>query len=124
MGVLVMGFADSITSGFNKYVTFSGRAARSEYWYWTLFTIIASVVAGIIDEIIFIGIDIVGTLVSLGLLLPSVAVGVRRLHDIERSGWWLLIGLTGIGLVLLIYWDCVKGTTGPNRFGPDPLGTV
>jgi uncharacterized membrane protein YhaH (DUF805 family) len=124
MGVLVMGFADSITSGFNKYVTFSGRAVRSEYWYWTLFTIIASVVAGIIDEIIFIGIDIVGTLVSLGLLLPSVAVGVRRLHDIERSGWWLLIGLTGIGLVLLIYWDCVKGTTGPNRFGPDPLGTV
>ena len=119
-----MGFADSITSGFNKYVTFSGRAARSEYWYWTLFTIIASVVAGIIDEIIFIGIDIVGTLVSLGLLLPSVAVGVRRLHDIERSGWWLLISLTGIGLVLLIYWDCVKGTTGPNRFGPDPLGTV
>lgn len=117
-----MGFADAIKSGFNKYVAFSGRAARSEYWFWTLFTIIASIVAGIIDTVI--GLGFIGLLVSLGLFLPSLAVAVRRLHDLDRTGWWLLIAFTGIGIILLIVWDCIKGTTGPNRFGSDPLGPV
>ena len=114
-----MGFADAIKSGFNKYVTFSGRAPRSEYWFWTLFTIIASIVAGIIDAVI--GLGFVGTLVSLGLFLPSLAVAVRRLHDIDRTGWWVLIAFTIIGIILLIVWDCTKGTSGPNRYGADPL---
>jgi uncharacterized membrane protein YhaH (DUF805 family) len=60
-------------------------------------------------------------LVSLLLLLPGVAVSVRRLHDLDRSGWWLLLTLTGIGIILLLIWDCMRGTPGPNRFGPDPL---
>jgi len=56
------------------------------------------------------------------LLLPGIAVAARRLHDLDRTGWWLLIAFTGIGIILLIVWDCMKGTTGPNRFGADPLG--
>jgi uncharacterized membrane protein YhaH (DUF805 family) len=122
MGAKVMGFVDAIKFGFNNYATFSGRASRSEYWYWTLFTIIASVVAEIIDSVL--GLGLVGFIVSLALLLPSIAVAVRRLHDIDRTGWWLLIAFTGVGIILLIVWDCIQGTTGPNRFGPDPLGTV
>jgi uncharacterized membrane protein YhaH (DUF805 family) len=122
MGAKVVGFVDAIKIGFNNYATFSGRAARSEYWYWTLFTIIASVVAEIIDSVL--GLGLVGFIVSLALLLPSIAVAVRRLHDIDRTGWWLLIAFTGVGIILLIVWDCIQGTTGPNRFGPDPLGTV
>ena len=115
-----MGFVDAIKSGFGKYVTFSGRAARSEYWYWTLFTIILSIVTGIIDAVL--GLNIISPIASLAMFLPSLAVAARRLHDLDRTGWWLLIAFTGIGVILLIIWDCIKGTTGPNRFGADPLG--
>jgi len=117
-----MGFTEAVTSGFSKYVTFSGRAARSEYWYWTLFTILVAVVSGIIDGVM--GLGLISTITSLALMLPSFAVAVRRLHDIDRTGWWVLIAFTGIGLILLIIFDCTKGTTGPNRFGADPLMTV
>jgi uncharacterized membrane protein YhaH (DUF805 family) len=119
MGAAIMNFVEAMTSGFNKYVTFSGRAARSEYWFWTLFSVIVNVVAGILDAVS--GIGIIGAIVSLALLLPSIAVAVRRLHDLDRTGWWLLITFTGVGIILLIIWDCMKGTTGPNRFGADPL---
>jgi uncharacterized membrane protein YhaH (DUF805 family) len=115
-----MNFAAAVRSGFNNYVTFSGRASRSEYWYWALFTVIASIAAGIVDGVV--GLGVVETVVSLALFLPSLAIAVRRLHDIDRTGWWVLIAFTVIGLIVLIYWDCVKGTEGPNRFGPDPLG--
>ncbi len=117
-----MGFGDAIKSGFNNYVTFSGRAARSEFWYWMLFSFIANLVAGIVDGIL--GLGLVGLLVSLALFLPGIAVSARRLHDIDRSGWWLLIAFTIIGIILLIVWDCTKGTTGANSFGADPLGSV
>lgn len=118
----IMGFADAIRSCFGKYATFSGRAARSEFWYWTLFSVIAQIVAAVIDGVL--DLTLVEVLLSLALLLPSLAVAVRRLHDIDRTGWWVLIAFTGIGVLLLIYWDCVKGTDGPNRFGPDPLASV
>ncbi|MDO9412703.1 MAG: DUF805 domain-containing protein [Pseudolabrys sp.] len=114
-----MGFVEAIQSGFNNYATFSGRAARSEYWYWTLFNLIVSIVAGIVD--IVIGLDLLQAIVGLALLLPSLAVAARRLHDLDRTAWWLLIALTLIGCILLLIWDCIKGTPGPNRFGPDPL---
>ncbi len=61
------------------------------------------------------------SLVSLALFLPGLAVSVRRLHDLDRTGWWLLLVFTVIGVILLLVWDCMKGTPGPNRFGPDPL---
>ena len=113
-----MGFVDAIKSGFNNYVGFSGRAARSEFW--SLFSILANLVAGIIDAVLG-GIGLVGMIVSLALLLPGIAVSVRRLHDLDRTGWWLLIAFTGVGMILLLVWDCMKGTTGPNSHGPDPL---
>jgi uncharacterized membrane protein YhaH (DUF805 family) len=115
-----MNFNEAIKSGFGKYVTFSGRAARSEYWYWTLFTVIANMVAGILDDLLR-GLGLIGLLVSLALLLPGIAVSARRLHDLDRTAWWLLIVFTGVGVILLIVWDCIKGTTGPNHFGADPL---
>jgi uncharacterized membrane protein YhaH (DUF805 family) len=114
-----MNFAEAISSGFSKYVQFGGRACRSEYWYWTLFVIIATIVANIIDATL--GIGIVGTVVGLGLFLPGLAVSARRLHDIDRTFWWVLLAFTIIGALVLIYWACQRGTAGPNRFGPDPL---
>lgn len=121
-----MNFTQAITTGFQKYVTFSGRAARSEYWYWTLFTFIASVVAILVNSTLFpfSGLSPVNTLVSLGLFLPGLAVSVRRLHDLDSVGWWLLLVFTGIGILILIIWFCVRGTVGPNRFGPDPLAAT
>ena|SRR5215831_19237690 len=119
-----MNFGEAIKSGFRNYVNFSGRAPRSEYWYWTLFAVIVTIVADGID--IVIGTDssvgIVGTVAGLALFLPGLAISFRRLHDLDRTAWWLLIVFTGIGAIVLVIWDCIKGTTGPNRFGPDPLG--
>jgi len=115
-----MGFGEAIKSGFSHYVTFSGRAQRSALWYFVLFFVIVSIVTNIID--VALGTyGIVGLLVSLALLLPYLSVWIRRLHDLDRTGWWVLISFTGIGIILLIVWFCMKGTTGPNRFGADPL---
>lgn len=117
-----MNFQQAVTSGFQNYVTFSGRAARSEYWFWTLFSLVVAIVTSILDAVL--GLGILQPLSSLALLLPSIAVAARRLHDLDRTGWWLLLAFTGIGIILLIVWDCTKGTTGPNQYGPDPLGGV
>jgi len=121
-----MNFMEAVRSGFNNYVGFSGRAARSEYWFWTLFAVIVTLIAEFIDSVagtagVTSSVGIVGLVTSLALLLPGLAVSVRRLHDLDRTGWWLLILLTGIGVILLLIWCCLKGTTGPNRFGADPL---
>jgi uncharacterized membrane protein YhaH (DUF805 family) len=116
-----MNFVDAIKSGFSNYVTFSGRAVRSEYWFWALFTVIGAIVAMIIDTAA-LGYSPGATspisgIFDLVTFLPSLAVGARRLHDTDRTAWWLLLGLTGIGAILLIVWFCFKGTDGPNRFG-------
>jgi uncharacterized membrane protein YhaH (DUF805 family) len=119
-----MGFGAAVSAGFANYVNFSGRAPRSEYWYWVLFTIIVSIVASAIDSFVFgtggmTGqIGIVDSLATLALLLPSISVGVRRLHDLDRSGWWLLlVFIPLIGGIVLIVWFCMRGTAGSNRFG-------
>jgi len=115
-----MGFSDAIRACWAKYATFTGRSPRSEYWYFVLFQVIANLVAGLIGA--EIGLKLIGTFVEVLLFLPGLAVGVRRLHDIDKSGWWLLLGLVPlIGWVFIIIWACTKGTLGPNRFGPDPL---
>ena len=127
-----MGFGEAVKSViFKNYATFSGRASRSEYWWFTLFNIIASIALqvstialGAIDPILA---GIAGLLVIvffLGIFVPSLAVIVRRLHDVDKSGWWYLIVLTGIGALVVLYWMIIKGTEGDNRFGPDPLGNV
>jgi uncharacterized membrane protein YhaH (DUF805 family) len=121
-----MGFTEAISSGFKNYVNFSTRAARSEYWFWTLFVVLVSIVTNILDALIVgtgSGFAPLSTIASLGLLLPGIAVSIRRLHDLDRSGWWLFIVLIPlVGAIILIVWYCTKGTDGPNRFGSDPLG--
>jgi uncharacterized membrane protein YhaH (DUF805 family) len=116
-----MGFGQAISSGFSNYVNFSGRSSRSEYWFWVLFVLIADVVAIAIDAAI--GMQIVSSLFGLAVLLPGLAVTVRRLHDLDRTGWWIFLGLIPlVGAIILIIWFCSKGTDGQNRFGADPLG--
>jgi uncharacterized membrane protein YhaH (DUF805 family) len=121
-----MGFTQAIASGFQNYVNFSGRAPRSEYWFWVLFAVLASIAGGLIDLALFRNMDVspVQSLIGLALFLPGLAVSIRRLHDLDRTGWWFLLVFTIIGAIVLLVWDCMKGTTGPNRFGPDPLGGV
>ena len=121
-----MNFTQAIASGFQNYVNFSGRAARSEYWFWTLFVVLLSIVAGLIDLALFRSLDFspLQSLVGLGLFLPGLAVSIRRLHDLDRTGWWFLLVFTIIGAIVLLVWNCMRGTIGPNRFGPDPLGGV
>jgi uncharacterized membrane protein YhaH (DUF805 family) len=117
-----MGFTEAISSGFRNYVNFSGRALRSEFWYWVLFAIIVSVVAKVIDLVLFPSSDIspINSLVGLALFLPGLGVSVRRLHDIDRTGWWILLVLIPlIGAIILIIWYCQKGTPGANRFGAE-----
>ncbi len=119
-----MQFHEAIQSGFRNYVTFSGRASRSEYWYWVLFAMLVALAAGILDSAIFADTkpQPIGGVTSLILFLPGLSMGIRRLHDIDRTGWWMLIAFTIIGIVLLFVWACMRGTPGSNRFGPDPLG--
>jgi uncharacterized membrane protein YhaH (DUF805 family) len=121
-----MGFGEAISSVLRNYTTFSGRAPRSEYWYWALFFFIISIAATAIDTTLFSEsvFSPLSTGLSLGLLLPNISVAVRRLHDIDRTGWWFLIAFTVIGIILLIVWACTKGTSGPNSYGQDPIRTL
>ena len=107
-----------------KYATFSGRARRKEYWLFYLAWFILAVIAFGIDMVIgspVIEIGVVG-IINAVLICPSLAVSVRRLHDTNRRGWWLLMYLIPfIGAIWLIVLFCFKGTEGENQFGPDPL---
>jgi uncharacterized membrane protein YhaH (DUF805 family) len=104
-----MTFGESISTCLTKYAAFNGRASRSEYWWWFLFTFLASTATGLINETL-------SALFSLGVMLPSLAVGVRRLHDTDRSGWFLLLWFIPlIGWLILILWAIQEGRE-PNRF--------
>ncbi len=119
-----MNFGQAIGSGFRNYIGFEGRACRSEYWFWVLFVFIAGFVMGILDRLLFPDnqAGLLGPLFSLAVLLPGLAVGIRRLHDIDKSGWWILIWLIPIvGWIILIIWAIKKGDEASNRFGADPL---
>jgi uncharacterized membrane protein YhaH (DUF805 family) len=121
-----MDFWPAIGSVFSKYATFAGRAPRSEFWFWILFTTLAGTAAGIVDRAIgaLIGNDwgALAALWGFGTLIPQFAVSVRRLHDTDRSGWWLLLFfIPFFGAVALIVWFCFAGTRGYNRFGANPL---
>ena len=125
-----MGFQDAVKTCFSKYVTFSGRAPRSEFWWFILFILLTNTVLSVVDGMIFgttpngQSAMVLGAIFSLAVLLPSIAVGVRRLHDLDRTGWWYLLVLVPLlgGLILIVFFYIHKGTDGPNRFGPDPLG--
>jgi uncharacterized membrane protein YhaH (DUF805 family) len=117
-----MPFQDAVKICLSKYVDFKGRARRSEYWWFVLFNVIVGIVAGIIDAII--GTQIIGYLASLALLLPNIAVGIRRLHDTSRVGWWILIGIIPIvgWIILLIFY--VQDSHPDNQYGPSPKGNT
>ena len=102
-----MNFGQAISVCLSKYATFSGRASRPEFWWFFLFQILISIAEGMLG-------DVIAGLVSLGLLLPALADGTRRLHDIGKSGWWQLIMLTVIGLLVLIYWWVQPSEGGAN----------
>ena len=98
----------------SKYATFTGRARRAEYWYFALFSTIISIVLSLVGELI--NFPALSTVYTLAVLLPSIAVGVRRMHDVGKSGWFILIPIYNIILA------CTAGDTGPNEYGEDPKG--
>jgi uncharacterized membrane protein YhaH (DUF805 family) len=114
-----------------NYMNFEGRASRSEYWWFLLFVILAEVAIAILAGVLGGILGDAGTefgmllyaVFGLAVILPALGVTVRRLHDTDRSGWFIFIGLVPvIGPILLIVWYCTSGTPGANRFGANPLG--
>ena len=152
-----------------RYAQFSGRSARKEFWMWVLFVVIVSILLSILDSALGLGGStqvtnvppssygfnygaqthggILTGIFALAIIIPNLAVSVRRLHDIDRSGWWVLLPVAPyvLGVVLifgtrsfllggllslaafvcaivLLVWYCMRGTVGPNRFGGDPYG--
>ena len=119
-----MDFMTAVKTCFNKYVTFAGRASRSEFWYFFLFLFIGNLVTAVLDQAVFPAnmISPLNSIFGLVTFLPGLAVSVRRLHDIERSGWWEFIAFIPlIGVIVLIVWYCNAGDRGTNRYGSDPL---
>lgn len=105
-----MTFGESIKTCFSKYADFNGRASRPEYWWWVLFVVLVCLAASMISLTL-------SSLVNLAILLPSLAVCARRLHDTNRSGWLQLVGIIPlIGWILLILWTAQEGKE-PNRYG-------
>ena len=129
----MMGFTDAVRNALmNNYVNFNGRASRSEYWWFFLFTMILQFIALPID-IVVLGYDmmdpgaiqIVGTIAGLALFLPSLCVLVRRLHDLGKSGWWFLIALIPfLGIIVLLVFMVTEGEQLPNQYGEVPTNTI
>jgi uncharacterized membrane protein YhaH (DUF805 family) len=118
-----MGMPDAVRTVLSKYADFTGRARRSEFWWFFLFQFLVSVVASIIDQAI--GFPALQIVAALALLVPNLAVGARRLHDTGRSGWWQLIALVPlVGIILLIVWWATDSEPRPNQHGapPKPVG--
>jgi len=103
-----------------NYAKFSGRARRSEYWFFVLFYLIFGLVAGVVDGLV--GSDgFVSVIYLLAMFIPSLSVTVRRLHDTDRSGWWLLISFIPlIGAIVLLVFTVLDSTPGQNQYGPNP----
>ena len=102
-----MDFVQAIKSCLGQYATFSGRATRSEFWWFFLFQVLVMVATSMLG-------DVINGIASLALLLPALAVGARRLHDIGRTGWWQLLLLSGIGFLVLLYWWVQPGDGSAN----------
>ena len=116
-----MDIQQSIKTCFKKFATFDGRASRSEYWWFQFFYILVVIVAVILDGVLVGGnLEAAGALEivsQLLLLLPALAVTARRLHDVDRSGWWMLVGITIVGLIPLFIWWLAPGTNKKNKYG-------
>ncbi len=123
-------FIKSIKTCFEKYVDFDSRATRSEFWYFRLFTtLLVPFSIGFMEGLFFpdsiylewgepAPLDWMLGLFTLAVFLPELAVAIRRLHDTNHSGWWLLLAFTGIGIIPLIIWWCTAGDEKANEFGP------
>lgn len=137
-----MGFGGAIAICLRKFFAFGGRAQRSEFWYWVLFYVLANIALTFVDMIV-VGISTgpFSTFITIALLPPTIAALARRLHDTDRSAWWILLPIAPIpllavtaspilmvvavaamlvGFVLLLLMAAAPGTTGPNRFGSEP----
>ena len=106
-----------------KYATFSGRASRSEYWYFLLFLFLLAIVTSIFDAAIFPGNELkpIYSIFSLLTIIPSISAAARRLHDVDRSGWWQLLYFTIVGSLVVLYWLIKKSDAGDNKHGSNPL---
>ncbi|QRG07797.1 DUF805 domain-containing protein [Xanthobacter dioxanivorans] len=113
-----MNLNDAVKTCFKKYAEFSGRAKRSEFWWYSLFVVLLSFAYTWKSDNLFF--YYVGNAFSLLTIIPSWAVGSRRLHDVGRSGWWQLLALAIIGLLPLLYWWVQPSQPGPNRYGEEP----
>jgi len=118
-----MGFGQAIAAGFTDYFNFQGRSTRSAYWYFVLFLIIGGFITAIADLLLFHPENVgpINGIFSLATIIPSLSVFVRRLHDIGRTGWWLLLALIPIiGWIVLIVWACQPTVPQTNEYGPPP----
>jgi uncharacterized membrane protein YhaH (DUF805 family) len=117
---IFMQIVDSYTDFWKRYVDFKGRTSRSGFWFYVLGLIVVSVITNILDYAI--GQPIFTLLISLASIIPAIAIYTRRLHDINKSGWWQLIVLIPlVGTIVLIVWFCTKGDQDKNRFGANPI---
>ena len=120
---------ESTKACFRKYAVFSGRSSRQEYILFYIFITLVPFLLGVIEELLgfFPSTDytIFGIIFNLAVFLPTWAVTIRRLHDVNRSGWWILINFTIIGIIPFVYWTCMKKSDeGENRFGGNPLTSL
>ena len=105
---------NSVISCFNKYFDFETRSSRKEFWYWQLFRILMFLSITYLESLGLSGLLFISNFI---FLIPEIAVSIRRLHDINKSGWWILLTLTIIGIIPLIYFYCIKGDDGANDYG-------
>jgi len=116
-----MQFPEAVRVCLSKYVTFTGRARRSEYWWFVLFVALVSIVASVLDFYLSPDFMVFQLIAGLALLLPELAVAVRRLHDTNRTGWWLLIGLVPVvGSIVLLVFFLIDSDPATNRYGTPP----
>ena len=105
---------NSVISCFNKYFDFETRSSRKEFWYWQLFRILMFLSFTYLESLGLSGLLFISNFI---FLIPEIAVSIRRLHDINKSGWWILLTLTIIGIIPLTYFYCIKGDDGANDYG-------
>ena len=124
-------FGQAVKSCFNQYCGFKGRASRAEFWWFALFTAIVGFVLGFVDGLLFTLTEneffaLLGFsgLFQLGVFLPNLAVTARRLHDTDKSGWWMLLYLTIIGGIVVFIFTLLRGNEGSNKYGEDPYAVA
>jgi uncharacterized membrane protein YhaH (DUF805 family) len=114
-------FVGAVKAGFRNYVRFSGRASRPEFWWWMLFAVLAALIVVSMDGTVFEESMLLTLFVWVALLPPSISVGVRRLHDLGHSGWWMLVSfIPAIGTLALLVFCLQEGDPGDNQYGPAP----